>query len=365
MFIAERGIACLQRSALTSRSHLNQEENGVVSGVDGIEIFSTCPQSKDVDRSEYRRRLVDVSRWSEVAGYQGILVYTDNSLVDPWLVSQIILESTETLAPLVAIQPIYLHPYSAAKMVASFGHLHNRRIYLNMLAGGFKNDLEALGDDTPHDERYDRTVEYTTIMLGLLRGETVTMDGKYYRVHGLKMTPPLAEELFPGLLISGSSDAGLAAARAIGATAVKYPKPPGEEVDQRGDTIDSGVRVGIVAREDGAEAWRVALERFPEDRKGQITHKLAMKVSDSKWHEQLSGLGDKPVSDENPYWLGPFQNYKTFCPYLVGSYERVAAELARYIGLGFKTFILDIPPSEEELDHTAVVFREATSQVKH
>ena len=30
----------------------------------------------------------------------------------------------------------------------------------------------------------------------------------------------------------------------------------------------------------------------------------------------------------SPYWLGPFHNYKTFCPYLVGSYERVADELA-------------------------------------
>ena len=41
---------------------------------------------------------------------------------------------------------------------------------------------------------------------------------------------------------------------------------------------------------------------------------------------------------------------------------RVADEVARYIDLGFKTFILDIPPSEEELDHTAVVFRRRLSR---
>src|SRR6266480_2302755 len=324
-----------------------------------IEVFSTCPQSKDIEQAEYLQRVGEIARWSEKAGYRGILVYTDNSIADPWLVSQVILEQTETLSPLVAIQPIYMHPYSVAKMITSLGFLHGRRLYLNMLAGGFKNDLLALGDDTPHDERYDRTVEYTRIVLGLLEGkEPVSIEGKYYRTENLKLTPALPTELFPGLLISGSSDAGLAAARAISATAVKYPKPPGEEVDQRSDTVDSGVRVGIVARETGEEAWRVALERFPEDRKGQIAHKLAMKVSDSSWHEQLSEIGENPVSEENPYWLGPFENYKTFCPYLVGSYERVAEEVARYIDLGFGTFILDIPPSEEELDHTAVVFRE-------
>jgi len=325
-----------------------------------VEVFSTTPQSKDVDRSEYLRRVADVARWSDEAGYRGILVYTDNGIVDPWLVSQIILQSTKSLCPLVAIQPIYMSPYTAAKMVATLGFLHDRRIYLNMLAGGFKNDLLALNDETPHDDRYVRTVEYTKIMTALLSSpEPVTFEGKYYKVTNLKMTPPLPEELYPGILISGSSDAGLAAAREIGATAVKYPKPPGEEVDQRGDTVDSGVRVGIIARESPDEAWRVGRERFPEDRKGQITHQLAMKVTDSQWHKQLSQLGEQPVSEENPYWLGPFENYNTFCPYLVGSYDRVADELAKYIELGFTTFILDIPPSEEEVEHTAIVFDRA------
>jgi alkanesulfonate monooxygenase len=53
------------------------------------------------------------------------------------------------------------------------------------------------------------------------------------------------------------------------------------------------------------------------------------------------------------------QNYKTFCPYLVGSYSRVAGELARYISLGFRTVILDIPPDRDELAHTMEVFRRA------
>lgn len=325
----------------------------------GIEIFSTCPQSKDGDPGKYLQRVVDVARWSDEAGYRGILIYTDNGLADPWLVSQIILQNTDALCPLVAVQPIYMHPYTAAKLVSTLALLHGRRIFLNMLAGGFKNDLAALNDETPHDDRYVRTVEYTLIMAHLLRGaDPVTFDGRYYKVTNLRLAPPLPPELFPGVLISGSSEAGLAAAREIGATAVKYPKPPGEEDDQRGDVIDSGVRVGVIARESHDEAWNVAYERFPEDRKGQLAHGLAMKVSDSQWHKQLSELGDQ-TSEGSPYWLGPFQNYKTFCPYLVGTYGRVGEELARYIGNGYTTFILDIPPSYDELHHTAEAFRRA------
>jgi len=66
------------------------------------------------------------------------------------------------------------------------------------------------------------------------------------------------------------------------------------------------------------------------------------------WHKQLSEIGEE-TDEGNPInWLGLFKNYKTFCPYLVGSYGRVAHELARYIAAGFRTFILDIPPDEEE-----------------
>jgi alkanesulfonate monooxygenase len=129
----------------------------------GVEVFSTCPQSKGVEGAAYLEQVADVARWSEEAGCRGILVYSDNSLVDPWLVAQLVIQATNTLWPLVAVQPVYLHPYSAAKMVATLGHLHRRRVALNMLAGGFKNDLVALDDTTPHDERYERTVEYSLI----------------------------------------------------------------------------------------------------------------------------------------------------------------------------------------------------------
>jgi alkanesulfonate monooxygenase len=77
------------------------------------------------------------------------------------------------------------------------------------------------------------------------------------------------------------------------------------------------------------------------------------------WHKRLSALGDHPESDDSCYWLGPMQNYKTFCPYIVGSYARVARELGRYISLGFRTVILDIPASRDELVHVMEVFRRA------
>jgi alkanesulfonate monooxygenase len=328
-----------------------------------IRIFSTCPQSRDVGAPEYAAKVADAARWSESAGCEGILVYTDNGIVDAWLLAQIIVQATSELAPLVAVQPMYLHPYSAAKMVASLAYIYDRRLYLNMVAGGFRNDLLALGDETPHDERYDRLVEYGRIVRSLVDGETVTFSGKYYNVRNLRLAPPVPPHLAPGFTVSGSSPAGRGAARALAATAVKYPQPPEEEAAEADADLDVGMRIGIMARADGEEAWRAAYGRFPEDRKGQIAHRYAMQISDSAWHRQLTRLAEEAAARDMPYWLGPFQNYRTFCPYLIGSYERVGEELARYIALGFRTFILDIPPDEDELIHTGVAFERARASL--
>src|SRR2546422_6933537 len=304
----------------------------------GLKVLATCPPSFTASPLTYRRDVVDVARWSEAAGCEGILVYTDNGLVDPWLVAQQILTHTNRLCPLVAVQPVYMHPYAVAKMVATLGFFHGRRVYLNMVAGGFKNDLEALNDPTPHDERYARLVEYTKLIMDLLSGPgPVTLNGRYYKVANVKMTPPLKPDLLPGVFVSGSSDAGLAAARDLGALAVRYPKPAAEyEAAPLVDAAALGVRVGIIAREDARDAWAAARARFPEDRRGQLTHQLAMKVSDSEWHKQLSDIKNTGSETENPYWLGPFQNYKAMCPYLVGSYDRVADEVARYVDVGHR-----------------------------
>jgi alkanesulfonate monooxygenase len=318
-----------------------------------IRLFSTCPPSSQYG-GDYLRKVEDVADWCDDAGFEGILVYTDNSLVDPWLISQVILSRTSHLAPLVAIQPVYMHPYTAAKMVTTFSYLYNRRTYLNMVAGGFVNDLIALGDSTEHDDRYDRLVEYVSIMNCLFNDPgSVTFTGTYFAVKNLAIKPRIPPELVPEVFVSGTSAAGVKAAKEIGATSISYPGTPSETVCKG---VQSGIRIGIITREDSGEAWRIAHRRFPVDRRGELTHSLARKVSDSAWYEQLSELGDGSAEHDSPYWLVPFKNYKTFCPYLVGSYDEVRREVAKYVQKDVQTFILDVPPDREELYHTAIVF---------
>src|SRR5258705_13800777 len=85
------------------------------------EVFSTCPPIRG-EGGAYLQKVADAARWSEQAGCRGMLVYADNSQLDAWLVSQTIVENTQALSPLVAVQPAYIHPYTVAKMVTSLGY---------------------------------------------------------------------------------------------------------------------------------------------------------------------------------------------------------------------------------------------------
>jgi alkanesulfonate monooxygenase len=315
-----------------------------------VDVFSTAPQSAEHPANSYPDHLLEVARWSEHSGCRGILIYADNRLVDGWLLAQEILKATARLAPLVAVQPAYMHPYTVAKMVATLGLLHGRQVFLNMVAGGFRQDLIALGDNSDHELRYARLMEYTTIIQRLLEGNgPVTIEGRFYQVRNLNLAPVLGPVLQPGIMLSGSSEAGKDAARTLGALAVEYPDRD-YEFFERTKRQNAGVRLGIIAAETDDRAWTLAEQRFPGDKQGRLMHKLAMKTSDSVWHQKLTALEESGNADErDPYWLWPFKNYNTFCPYLVGSFNTVSTELAKYLTAGFTTFILDIPKEEADL----------------
>ena len=284
------------------------------------------------------------------------LIYTANAAqADPWLLAQVIIQNTHTICPLVAVQPIYMHPFTVAKLVSSLSNFYNRRIDLNLVAGGFKTDLAALNDPTPHDQRYDRLVEYTSILKLLLgNSSAIGYSGIFYSVQHLRLEPPLPGGLFPRLFMAGSSIAGVAAARNIGALAMRYPTGT-ERID---NSVKAGIRVGVIARPEEEEAWKIARQRFPDDRKGQITHMLAMSVSDSAWHQRLSDMGTDQRRE--PYWLGPFENYQEYCPFLVGSYQQVAEALAKHVIAGNSAFIFDTPADGQDLLHVKHAFTLAT-----
>ncbi|MER7129007.1 LLM class flavin-dependent oxidoreductase [Streptosporangium saharense] len=298
-----------------------------------------------------------VSRWTEAYGYAGLLVYTDNNLADPWLCANMIIEATEESAPLVAVQPLFEHPFAIANKIASLAAYRGRGVHLNLVTGGQSRHLAALNDPLvkDHQARYDRLIEYWEVIRTLLtHREHVSYEGVRYPLDRARLGMALPEGLMPRLHLSGSSDDCVRAAKAVGATRLTYPGPPG---DASGLGDGTGIRIGIIARDDAAIAWRVARSRFPEDAEGRRLHRVAARLSPSVWHHELS---QREETGESVYWMLPFKTYKTFCPYLVGSHAEVGAVLAEYHAAGVRTIILDTPAEEDDLHHTALALAAAT-----
>ena len=321
-----------------------------------MKVLTTAPTSLRYEPATFLGEVRRLARWNEDAGIEGMLIYTDNALIDPWTVAHVLMsEGSGRLRPLVAVQPLYMTPYAAARMISSLAFLHGRAMDLNMVAGGFVKDLQQLGDDTEHDARYERLIEYTQILQALLSGDNVTFEGAYYRVSNLRLSPALPPELMPEIYLSGASPACVEASAALRAVRFSYTKPPADLEPQAPlpGAGHLGLRIGIIARKTAEEAWREALGRFPPDRRGQLAHRIARGTTDSIWHRQLSAYADElQNAQDGIYWLHPFRNYTTFCPYLVGTYEEVSSYLRRYEALGYSHLILDVAASEEDLAHT-------------
>lgn len=78
------------------------------------------------------------------------------------------------------IAATFRHPALLAKMFGALQELSDGRAILGLGAGNQINEHTAFGLDFPH--RIGRFKEYLPILTGLLNGETVTFEGKYFQI---------------------------------------------------------------------------------------------------------------------------------------------------------------------------------------
>jgi len=334
-----------------------------------MELFTTMPESIKIERVQFIRELKRIAVQSEKYGYRGTLVYSDNRLVDPWVVTGLILDETTHLIPMVAVQPVYMHPYSVAKKISSIAFIYKRKIALNLIASGYLNDLKALGEPVDHDRRYDRLVEYTEIIQQLLTStEGVTYEGEFYKINNLKLEPQMPADLLPDYYLSGSSEAAKVASSRLGVQLIQYPEPIEKlkKEGSNGKALIEGIQIGVLARHNHNKAWKEAHKRFPATQTGEMPHQPVRKTSDTKRFKKLTdqnGNG-KYQNTDSVYWLGPLEYYHSICPYLVGSYDEVANAIYKYLHAGCKTCIIDTPVSDIQLHSTMYVFNRAQSHLE-
>lgn len=309
-----------------------------------VPVFTVAPRTEDVAR--YWPDVTRVIQLSEAHGCEGMLIFTGNDVVvEPWIAAHALVTSTRRLTPLVAVNPIYMHPYTVAKMIATFAHLHQRRVRLNLVTGAALSYQAALGDEVPHDERYDRLGEYLSAIRALLSRPRATLKGSYYRLAAAQVLPRVPPELAPEFFLAGQSPAARRVAQEHGATSLHMLGPKlagGVGADQR------SIHFGMVVRETEGEAWTAARALFPEDPDRAEVLDMTMSNTDSDWKIKLRTAADRVPHEEPGFWLAPFRHMQADCPYFVGSEAQASALLADLVVAGITSFVLDIAPSDEE-----------------
>lgn len=93
----------------------------------------------------------------------------------------------------------FRNPALLARMADTVDDLSDGRLILGLGAGDFITEHRAFG--FPFDRRVGRFEEALSIILPLLRGETVSLDGTHYQVHEAQLMPKAARAEGPEIMI--------------------------------------------------------------------------------------------------------------------------------------------------------------------
>jgi probable F420-dependent oxidoreductase len=104
------------------------------------------------------------------------------------------------IGPLVLALP-FRNPALTAKMAAELDEVSGGRLILGLGCGWHQPEFDAFG--YPFDHRVGRFEEGLEIIMPLLRGESVSFEGRYFRVQDVELRPRPIRPGGPPVLIAG------------------------------------------------------------------------------------------------------------------------------------------------------------------
>lgn len=141
------------------------------------------------------KNVIEQAKAAEAAGFDRVFVMDhfyqlpglgtpDEPMIECYTLLSAIAQHTEKvrLSSLVTGNT-YRNPTLLAKTITALDHVSNGRATLGIGAGWFEHEHNALGYDFgTFTERFERLEESLQIIIPMLRGERVTLKGKYYEV---------------------------------------------------------------------------------------------------------------------------------------------------------------------------------------
>jgi len=304
--------------------------------------------------------LASVARSAEQLGFTGVLTPTGSWCEDAWLSTAALIPQTTRLKFLVAFRPGSIAPTLAAQMASTYQRLSGGRLLLNVVTGGDADEQRRFGDWLDHDERYDRTGEFLTVLRGAWSDRPLDFTGRHYRVEGATVLAP--PDPIPPLYFGGASAAAEHVAASHVDVYLAWGEPPdmvAERVarvrrlaEEAGRTLRFGIRLHVISRDTSTDAWAEAdrLLSAMDDRavdRAQRNYSSTQSVGQQRMAALHGGRREDLEVSPN-LWAGFGLVRSGAGTGLVGSHEEVAQRIEEYAALGFSEFILSGQPHVEE-----------------
>ncbi len=344
-----------------------------------LDIFWFLPTSGDTrylgksssGRPPTNEYMQQIAIAAENLGYDGLLIPTGSSCLDPWITAASLAPVTRRIKLLVALRTSASHPTVCARQAATLDQALHGRLLLNVVPGGDATELAAEGIFLDHDQRYAAADEFLTVWRALLQGQTVDFSGKHVQARQARNFFPPIQRPYPPLYFGGSSPAAHElAARHVDAY-LSWGEPPAAvaekiaDVRQRaarhGRTVRFGVRLHVIVRETSREAWAAAERLISQLDDETIARAQANYATmDSEGQRRMTALhgGRRDRLEVSPnLWAGVGLVRGGAGTALVGDPQTVAARLQEYADLGVDSFVLSgYPHLEEAIRFAELVF---------
>jgi len=343
------------------------------------EIFWFLPTSgdtrylgtSDFGRAPTNAYMRQIAVTAEHLGYDGLLIPTGSSCLDPWVTAASLAPITQRIKLLVALRTSLGAPVSTARQAASLDQALGGRLLLNVVPGGDAAELAADGIFLDHDARYTHAAEFLNIWRRLLSGETVDFEGEHFKVEQARNYFPPVQKPYPPLYFGGSSNAAHELVASQLDAYLTWGEPPHAVAEKFADVraraarhgrqVKLGVRLHVIVRETNEEAWadaaRLISKLTDEDiAKSQASFARMDSVGQARMAALHGGRRDKLEVAPN-LWAGVGLVRGGAGTALVGDAATVAERLQEYVDLGADTFVLSgYPHLEESIRFAELVF---------
>ncbi|MGB0431976.1 MAG: LLM class flavin-dependent oxidoreductase [Bacteroidia bacterium] len=285
------------------------------------------------DKNTYLESYKKHKHLNKKYGFKGTLIFTSsNDIFDPWSLAQWLCEGTND-QPLIALNPSYLHPFTAAWRTLSLTKLYQRAIAINWITGASLSEGKKLGENLAKQTKYARLKEYSQVYHQLLYSSTpLNFNGEYYQLQGAQLAEKCEYQI--DYFLAGESTFATNVAMAINANQLVMVNPKNSYPNHV-----KSLSFGLLIEETDARAVAAANSLFEKTAVSKRTLDFAALNTDSIWKNRLiSEVGDEVKQGYTANSLLKFGE----TPFIVGSVEFIKQYISKLKLKGIDNLIVTL-----------------------